>query len=79
MRRILLVTSFMLLTTSAFAQTELDRAGHWEGAVHAPRMEVLMEIDLVKNGKGGFTATYNQPENSVKGFQYPLSQFWANR
>jgi len=72
MRRIILnVTLFMLLTTSAFAQTELDRAGHWEGAVHAPRMEVLMEIDLLKNSKGVFAGTYNQPENALKGL--PIS------
>ena len=71
MKRILwIATLFGLFTTPIFAQTELDRAGHWEGAVHAPRMEVLMEIDLVKD-KGVFRGTYNQPENSVKGL--PIS------
>jgi len=49
------------------AQAAPDPSGHWEGAIHAPFGEVNIEVDLVKDAKGGFAATYGNPKDNLKG------------
>jgi uncharacterized protein len=53
------------------AQTAIDPSGHWEGAIQIPNMEMKIEIDLTKNGKGELAGTFGQPAQAVKGL--PLS------
>src|SRR5882762_4728923 len=46
-------------------------AGHWEGTVQIPNMEMKIEIDLAKNSKGELAGTFGNPAQNVKGL--PLS------
>jgi hypothetical protein len=72
--RILLTAALLLSPAfSLLAQTAVDPTGHWEGAVHAPNMEVKIEIDLTKNSKGQLAGTFGNPAQSLKGL--PLANF----
>lgn len=69
--RMLLIAALLLLPASSLrAQTAVDPSGHWEGAVHAPNMEVKIEIDLAKNSKGELAGTFSGRD--VKGL--PLAR-----
>jgi hypothetical protein len=61
----------LFLASLVRAQTAIDPSGHWEGAIQIPNMEMKIEIDLTKNGKGELTGTFSQPAQGVKGL--PLS------
>src|SRR6476661_2830251 len=70
--RSLVVAALLLAPASSLrAQTAADPSGHWEGTVQVPNMEMRIEIDLAKNGKGGLAGTFGQPAQGVKGL--PLS------
>jgi hypothetical protein len=61
------VAPLLFAANSLFAQTPVDPSGHWEGTIHAPHMEVAIEIDLTKNSKGQLAGTFGQPAQHVKG------------
>ena len=70
-RILLLAALFLSPVTSLQAQTAADPSGHWEGTLQVPNMEMKVEIDLARNGKGQFGGTFGQPSQGVKGL--PLS------
>jgi hypothetical protein len=70
-RILLLAALFLSPLTSLQAQTAADPSGHWEGTLQVPNMEMKVEIDLARNGKGEFGGTFGQPSQGVKGL--PLS------
>ena len=61
------VSVFLLSAVSLLAQTP-DPSGHWEGVIQAPGMEVPIEVDLVRNAKGGLSGTFNNPSREIRGF-----------
>jgi hypothetical protein len=70
--RTLIVAALLLGPASSLrAQTAVDPSGHWEGTLQAPNMEVKVEIDLARNGKGELAGTFGEPSQRVKGL--PLS------
>ena len=74
--RMLLLAALLLFPTSfLMAQTAVEPldhwAGHWEGTVQIPNMELKIEIDLAKNSKGELAGTFGSPAQNVKGL--PLS------
>ncbi len=72
--RILLTAALLLSPASSLlAQTAADPGGHWEGAIHAPNMEVQIEIDLTKNSQGELAGTFGNPVQKLKGL--PLANF----
>jgi len=72
--RTLLVAALLLVPSSSLlAQTPVDPTGHWEGAIQVSGMEVRVEVDLVKNGKGELAGTFGQPSEQLMGL--PLTNF----
>jgi hypothetical protein len=70
--RLLTAAALLLVPASSLrAQTAVDPSGHWEGTIQAPNMQVKVEIDVAKNGKGELAGTFGQPAQGVKGL--PLS------
>ena len=67
----LLLLSAHFLMAQTPAGTTDQFAGHWEGTVQIPSMELKIEIDLAKNSKGEFAGTFSSPARNVKGL--PLS------
>jgi hypothetical protein len=65
----LLTASLVLSPTLSHAQAA-DPSGHWEGAIQAPNMEVKIEIDLAKNGKGELTGALTNPARNIKGLPF---------
>src|SRR5258708_16932263 len=59
-----------LLACSLFGQVP-DPSGHWEGEIHAARMEDVIEVDLTRSLKGELTRTFGNAVQNVRGF--PLS------
>lgn len=58
----------LLITSSPLrAQTPADPTGHWEGAIHAPKMEVGIEIDLARNSQGELVGTFSNTDQNTKG------------
>lgn len=75
-RRISVVAVLVcLLALSLSGQPAPDLSGHWEGEVHAPGMEVVIEVDLVRGAKGDLTGTFGNAAQNVHGF--PLSNVAA--
>ena len=52
------------------AQVAVNFAGHWEGAVAAPTMEVKIELDLARNDNGEMAGTFGSPTQRVKGLPF---------
>ena len=69
--RMLPIAALLLVPTSLRAQSAVDPSGHWEGAIQVSGMEVTIEIDLARNGRGELAGTFGQPAQGVKGL--PLS------
>ena len=69
--RMVLLAVLLLSPAPLLAQTAVGPAGHWEGAIHVPNMEVPIEIDLAKNGNGELSGTFTG--QNVKGL--PLAAF----
>jgi hypothetical protein len=67
----LLVAGLTLALPCLRAQAVADATGHWVGAIHAPFGDVNIEIDLAKNGKGQFAATFGNLMTDLRGL--PLS------
>jgi hypothetical protein len=71
--RFVMTASLVLVPAVLVAQAPADPSGHWTGAIHVPAYqgasarEVGVEIDLAKNAKGEFAATFSQPDQNVKG------------
>jgi len=71
-RLLVLAAPLLFPAATLLAQTAVDPSGHWEGTIQAqPNMEVKVEIDLARNGKGELAGTFGQPAQGVKGL--PLS------
>jgi hypothetical protein len=68
---VLLLISAHFLMGQTPAGTTDQFAGHWEGTVQIPNMELKIEIDLAKNSKGEFAGTFGSPPQNLKGL--PLS------
>lgn len=69
--RMLLVAGRLLLGAAwLLAQVAIDPSGHWEGAIAAPTMDVKIELDLAKDGKGVMAGTFGSPTQSVKGLPF---------
>jgi len=66
-----LSTLFVMSVSSLHAQRPADPSGHWEGMVQTPNTVLKVEIDLARNSNGGFSGTFGQPDQGVKGL--PLS------
>jgi hypothetical protein len=62
----LLVVSLLVVPGAALAQS-VDPTGHWEGAITIPGSEIAFQVDVAKNDRGQWVATYSRPENSLKG------------
>lgn len=59
---------FMLVSVSSLrAAAATDAAGHWEGAIHAPFGDVVIEVDLGLNGDGTLMGTFSNPGEQLKG------------
>ena len=71
--RIVSAAALLLASTAVGAQTTTDLPGHWEGTILAPGMEVSVEIDVTRNGKGEFAGTFGQPAQHITGL--PLTSF----
>jgi hypothetical protein len=56
-----------LAAASAVAQT--DFSGHWEGAVDVPDGPRRLALDLAKNAKGVWVASFGVPEQKVTGLR----------
>src|SRR4030095_1765716 len=67
---LLIVSAHFLMGQTPAATTD-QFSGHWEGTVQIPNMELKIEIDLAKNSKGEFAATFVSPPQNLKGL--PLS------
>jgi hypothetical protein len=68
-----LTASLLAVPATLFAQAPPDPSGHWTGAIHVPAFngasprEVGFEVDLAKDAKGEFAATFNQPDQHLHG------------
>ena len=74
-RILLLAALFLFPAGLLMAQTAAEPlnpwAGHWEGTVQVPNMELKIEIDLAKNSKGELAGTFGSAPQNLKGL--PLS------
>ena len=71
-RRVMIVAAAVLLVPGLLrAQPAVSVAGHWEGSVHLPAMDVPLEIDLDNNASGELAGTFGQPAQKLRGL--PLS------
>jgi len=61
----------MLAVSVLVVLAQTTPLGHWEGTVHAPGMEVQVELDFTKNDKGALAGTFSQPQQGVRGL--PIS------
>jgi len=61
-----LVAFILLPASSVRAQTAVDPAGHWEGKIEVPGMDVALEVDLAKTASG-YTGTVGMPAQKLKG------------
>lgn len=67
LRRTFLPAAVFLVSASLLhAQTAADPSGHWTGSIQGPETEIIIEVDLAKNGKGGIEGTLNFPIPKVK-------------
>ena len=67
-RRLLLSAALFLLSAPLLrAQSRVDPSGHWEGTIKAPGVELGIEVDLVKDGKGELGGTIGMPAQNLKG------------
>jgi len=58
----------LTVSSSVLAQTAPpDPTGHWEGAIHAPNMEVAIEIDLARNSRGELIGAFSNPVQNTRG------------
>ena len=71
--------SFLVVLISAFpvlGQTAAgDPAGHWDGAIHAPNLDVSVQIDLMKNAGGELAGAFSNPAQGIRSL--PLSDVGA--
>lgn len=74
--RVLIAMMALLAPAAARAQAPADLAGHWEGSIRAPGMEVPVEIDVAKTATGEFVGTFGQPAQHIAGL--PLTAFHVN-
>jgi len=68
--RMLPLAALLLLPPPTLLAQAVDPSGHWEGTVQIPNMELRIEIDLAKNGKGELAGTFGQPAQGVKGLPF---------
>ena len=52
------------------------QSGHWEGSIHTPATDVLIEVDLARDAAGALAGTFGNAAQNVHGF--PLSNVAAN-
>lgn len=71
--RLVVLTTVLLVPMAGGAQSSADLAGHWEGSIVAPGMDVAVEIDVAKDGAGDFVGTFGQPAQHIAGL--PLTGF----
>lgn len=71
--RILLFAALLLLPGSPVsAQIALDPSGHWQGAIQVTNpndgstVQLSMDVDLMKTGKGDFAGQVTIPQQKVK-------------
>ena len=64
--RTMLVVCLLVAPIAAHAQT-VDPSGHWEGTIPTANGEIAFQIDLGKNAKGEWIATYSSPGSNLKG------------
>lgn len=72
--RLLLIAALLFLTASSLrAQTAADPSGHWEGSIQANNpndgsiVQLTMEVDLAKTGRGDFAGAISIPQQNLKG------------
>jgi hypothetical protein len=68
---LLVLTSFLL-----HAQTPAGVSGHWEGVIHAPGMDIVIEVDLAPDAAGKLAGTFSNPARNVRAF--PLANVEAD-
>jgi hypothetical protein len=71
-RALIIAVSFVAASAPARAQQPVDPAGHWQGAVQTPSMQVPFDLDLVKDAAGRFSGTLSVPAQKIKGL--PLTK-----
>lgn len=59
----------LLASATAAAQTP-DPSGHWEGAIAAPWGEVAVVVDVAKSASDGFTGTFGNVAQNLKGLPF---------
>jgi len=65
------IALLLLSSVSLRAQAPGDASGHWEGAIHAPHMDVPIAIDFAKNAAGELAGAFDNPGSGLRDF--PLS------
>jgi hypothetical protein len=69
MRYLTLALLLAIPAPASLLAQSVDPSGHWEGTVDAPKMAVIIEIDLAKNGGGDFDGTFGTPAQNLKGLR----------
>jgi hypothetical protein len=64
--RTLLTAALCLIAAPLLAQPP-DLAGHWEGSLQTPAMEIPFAIDVARNARGQLVGTVNLPAEHIKG------------
>ena len=63
--RVVFIALLLFASVSVVAQ---NATGHWEGAIHAPQMDVAIAVDLTKNAAGELAATFDNPAQGIRSF-----------
>jgi hypothetical protein len=74
--RLLIAMLFLFVSNAPLIAATTDPSGHWEGLLHAPGVDVRIEVDLWKDTQGKLSGTFNNLTRNVRGF--PLSNVTAD-
>jgi hypothetical protein len=75
------ITSFCfcvlsVVSLASFAQTKTNPAGHWEGSIAVPSMEIKVVIDLALDAGGQWIGDIDMPDRKV--MELPLKGITVN-
>jgi hypothetical protein len=59
---------FLLSRAVLGAKNAIDPSGHWEGVIHVPSNEVIIEVDVARDAHGALAATFNNPSEQIRAF-----------
>jgi hypothetical protein len=64
-----LLLGLALSTPGPALMAQTSPAGHWEGNLVLPNMELAISVDLAKNGKGEWSGSFSVPSQGVSGLR----------